>query len=522
MDSGLWPPVEYNSGNTMSVFLSILAAAVTLLLGWRLYRRRQYQQLFGHIPGPAGVPLLQNALQLDFPKLPWILTQWGKVYGPVYKVGLMGTYMVIIDGYDAIHECLVTRGKSTATRINSFGVKHVFGENGLFRSQPDEEWKTLRKVFHQYMKQFDVGMHVLEDASMKQCNEMLNIFHSLATENRELDPWETVRNTSLKTILLILCGESIPEESQLFSDIKQYETLFWKVIAGNTFDAVLLDAFPCLVHTPLPTSKMLSRASQLQNNIALELKCLAMSRDPEQTLMGCMYQYATPGNAGKRVHLHEGHVTIVTVGTIAAGFGSSSVSFYFLLNLLAHHQAVQERIAEEVSKIGLRPEEHVSLKCRESLPFTRATLLEQQRYQSVGAVLARATACTTSIFGATIPENTVLMVNGWGMHHDKEFWGDPERFRPERFLDASGNLVPADHPRRRHLMPFSAGIRGCPGEQFAMSRLFLWLSNTCMRFRIMPGTDNSPGLVSQEALVHDFLMYPPKFKISFEKRTFDL
>ena len=46
---------------------------------------------------------MKNALQLDFTKLPWILTDWGKTYGPVYKVGLMGTYAVVINGYDAIH-----------------------------------------------------------------------------------------------------------------------------------------------------------------------------------------------------------------------------------------------------------------------------------------------------------------------------------------------------------------------------------------------------------------------------------
>lgn len=34
-----------------------------------------------------------------------------------------------------------------------------------------------------------------------------------------------------------------------------------------------------------------------------------------------------------------------------------------------------------------------------------------------------------------------------------ESWGDPENFRPERFIDGSGNIVT---PSR--FLPFSAGI----------------------------------------------------------------
>ncbi len=105
-------------------------------------------------------------------------------------------------------------------------------------------------------------------------------------------------------------------------------------------------------------------------------------------------------------------------------------------------------------------------------------------------------------------------------HHDREFWGDPEKFRPERFLDEYGDLVPADDPKRRHLMPFREGIRNCPGEQFARSRLFLWLANTCKKFTIVPGRDNTPSSVSLEALRYDFSMCSPRVKVGFKKRTF--
>jgi len=47
------------------------------------------------------------------------------------------------------------------------------------------------------------------------------------------------------------------------------------------------------------------------------------------------------------------------------------------------------------------------------------------------------------------------------MNHSRENWTEPERFRPERFLDS--DLFPND--RREALQPFSVGPRNCIGRK---------------------------------------------------------
>jgi len=47
----------------------------------------------------------------------------------------------------------------------------------------------------------------------------------------------------------------------------------------------------------------------------------------------------------------------------------------------------------------------------------------------------------TTLRGYDIPANTPIYTNLAAMHHDPDLWGDPEIFRPERFLKEDGQLA---------------------------------------------------------------------------------
>lgn len=59
---------------------------------------------------------------------------------------------------------------------------------------------------------------------------------------------------------------------------------------------------------------------------------------------------------------------------------------------------------------------------------------------------------SSQIKGFDIPSETVLALNYESVAMDENYWVDPERFRPERFLTAEGNL----RKEERH-MPFGKG-----------------------------------------------------------------
>lgn len=47
------------------------------------------------------------------------------------------------------------------------------------------------------------------------------------------------------------------------------------------------------------------------------------------------------------------------------------------------------------------------------------------------------------------------MVNIYSIHTNKDFWGDPFEFRPERFLDRNNQIIPSKACR---VIPFGAGM----------------------------------------------------------------
>ncbi|XP_035682428.1 cytochrome P450 2D9-like [Branchiostoma floridae] len=78
---------------------------------------------------------------------------------------------------------------------------------------------------------------------------------------------------------------------------------------------------------------------------------------------------------------------------------------------------------------------------------------------------------------------------------DPAYWPDPDRFDPERFLDAEGNVI--DKPES--FLPFSGGRRVCIGEKLARMELFLFFSTLLQSFTFKapegaPPTDGVVGI----------------------------
>lgn len=128
------------------------------------------------------------------------------------------------------------------------------------------------------------------------------------------------------------------------------------------------------------------------------------------------------------------------------------------------------------------------------------------------------------------------------VHKDKEYWGDPYVFRPERFLDAEGNLIPGSSDRvltfglgktpkignrltilylflfRRFFNLASAlvsGRRRCLGELIARQCIFMFFTSIIRKFHVTVLPGSKPP---SEVPLPGITLSPQKYKVHISPR----
>lgn len=150
---------------------------------------------------------------------------------------------------------------------------------------------------------------------------------------------------------------------------------------------------------------------------------------------------------------------------------------------------------------------------RINLPYTEATLREAMRIDTlVPSGVAHMAMKDTTLRGYDIPKDTILVLGLDSIHMQKDIWGDPERFRPERFLNYRGELSLSKDVS----VPFGAGKRLCAGETFARNTMFLIVSALVQNFNIRQRLgDKLPDMGKRSTGI---IISPADYWVKFEPR----
>ncbi len=143
------------------------------------------------------------------------------------------------------------------------------------------------------------------------------------------------------------------------------------------------------------------------------------------------------------------------------------------------------------------------------MPFVEAVILETMRYTALLplGVIHRLTD-DIAFKEFTLPKNLLLIANTYHCHHSTEIWGDPENFRPDRFLE---NKILKDS-----VVSFQPGKRSCPGEPLVKDFLFLFVTKFFRNWEVSP----HPNITKEEYFTPDVgvLLLPKKMAVIITKR----
>ena len=104
-------------------------------------------------------------------------------------------------------------------------------------------------------------------------------------------------------------------------------------------------------------------------------------------------------------------------------------------------------------------------------------------------VFARTAREDDEIGGYPVPAGVAVLLATYVTHHHREYWEEPERFDPDRFLPENVSARP-----RFAYYPFGGGVRQCIGQRFAILQAQLTLAMVArkVRLRLVPGQTVEP------------------------------
>ncbi|UYV82549.1 hypothetical protein LAZ67_21002741 [Cordylochernes scorpioides] len=175
------------------------------------------------------------------------------------------------------------------------------------------------------------------------------------------------------------------------------------------------------------------------------------------------------------------------------GYETTASTLSHCAYMLALNPECQDRLAEEVfaalddplfkssgptrSDVQKASLDYDTVK---KLPYLNAVISETLRMYSPASRTDRI-AKENYVLGETgivVPKGVLVQFPIHTIHHDAEYFPDPQRYDPERFLPENRDkILPFTY------IPFGAGPRNCIAERFALLEMKLCLAKVIHRFR---------------------------------------
>uniref|UniRef100_A0A8C3MIV5 Uncharacterized protein n=1 Tax=Geospiza parvula TaxID=87175 RepID=A0A8C3MIV5_GEOPR len=399
-------------------------------------------------PGPVPLPIIGNLWLLDFKLRRETLSELTNIYGNIYTLWMGQTPLVVLNGYKAVKDGIVTHSEEVSGRPLTPFYRDMMGEKGIFLTN-GHTWKQQRRFGMTIIRSLALGKNNLEHQIQREASHLVDIFTN--TEGK------FTRTTTLRHLISLTCVCCLPSQfgcsrvvvtSQLSGNQKWHLTLFAFCLTPQ-----LYDAFPWLMHhLPGPHQEVFAYNHFMHRLVMEEVEAHERQNtgDPQDLIDFYLAQITKTKDDPSSTFNKENMVQTV-VDLLLGGTETTSTTLLWALLYMVQYPEIQEKVQREIEAV-LEPSHVISYEDRKQLPYTNAVIHEALRYSNVTSV-------------------------GKSKEYKISHWETPWKFNPDHFLDLDGNFV-----NKEAFLPFSAGHRVCLGERMARVELFIFFANLLRAF----------------------------------------
>jgi cytochrome P450 len=470
---------------------------------------------FDQLPGPRGIPVFGNALQLDSARLHQQLEKWRLEFGPLFRLQIGKRRLLAVADHQLIAAILRDRpaGFRRTSRLEEIWLEMklpmgVFGANG-------EVWQRQRPMV---MAGFDPA-HVKSyfPALQAVAGRLVGRWQRAASQGQAIDLQADLMRYTVDTIAGLAFGAEV---NTLESDghvIQQHLDKIFPALFRRALSPVAIWRY---VHSS--ADRQLER-SITEVNAAVagfvqqaraRMQANPSLRENPRNLLEAMVAAADEPNSG----IDDDQVAGNVLTMLLAGEDTTANTLAWMIHLLWLNPGALTRAIKEVRRV-VRDPENPTFDEMAHLNFVEACAHETMRLKPVAPVIPLQTLHDMTIGGVRVPAGVIIQNLMRSDSLSDSHLPRAKSFEPERWLAGADGPGAAASAIKRISMPFGAGPRICPGRYLALLEIKMAVAVLLGNFDI----DNVTTPGGREAREHlSFTMQPVGLRMRLRVRDASL
>ncbi|WJX37487.1 hypothetical protein P8452_25247 [Trifolium repens] len=185
--------------------------------------------------------------------------------------------------------------------------------------------------------------------------------------------------------------------------------------------------------------------------------------EAEEDLIDCLLKFED-NDGDMDFHLTSDNIKAIVLDVFSAGSETASTTINWAMAEMIKDPRVYKKAQAEVRE-GFNRRGKVDEAAIDEFKYLKAIMKESLRlHPTVPLLFPRESGQVCEINGYHIPVKSRVLVNAWAIGRDPEYWTDPDKFYPERFIGSSIDYL----GKNFEYIPFGAGRRICPGMNYGM------------------------------------------------------
>jgi cytochrome P450 len=440
------------------------------------------------LPGPRGLPLLGNALQIQSTRVHLTAEGWARTYGDMFRMRLPGRDFMVLSNPETIAAVLRDRpdGFQRTSRLERLARDMGFG--GVFSSN-GERWRRQRPMV---MAGFDpTHIKTYFPALVRVTERFARRLQRAAAARSAIDLQADLMRYTVDVTAGLAFGVDM---NTLESDEEVIQNHLDKIFPA--FFRRLMAPYPYWRWFRTPADRRLGKhlaalARAVDGFIAQARS--RMEREPRlrtepTNLIEAMIAARDTEGSG----LEDSDVAGNVLTMLLAGEDTTANTLAWCIYLLSRNPQALARARDEARAVlgaGRLPGRYEQLA---QLSYVEACAHETMRLKPVAPLIVNEAVRDTVVGGVEVRKGEFIMCLMRPGGVDARHFAEPQVFDPARWL-AEGGASKAASSAKRVSMPFGAGPRLCPGRYLAVLEMKMVLAMLLGSFDIESVTTPDGG-----------------------------